>query len=296
MTILKSLPAVVLLHGDPSLLTGPFWTTWSLDASVALGVFALVAGYIFLTAPGRRTTEQPVSTGQRAAFLAGCLGLLIALGPPLEDWAGLLLAGHMTQHILLTMMAPPLLLLGTPAWLLRPLLRWSLVNRIGYLLTRPLVALVLPAAVFILWHMPALYDAALRFEPLHIVQHQMYIATAFLAWWPLVGPLPEWPRPATLAQCLYLFAQTLPGGLVGSFLSLAQTGLYPYYRDLPRMWGVSLGMDQQIAGLMMWVGASTVYLVLTAVVFFRWAAREEAKERGQTWSSTRSSEPRQDSS
>lgn len=278
---ISSLPTLLPLHGDPRNLSGPLWTTWRIDPSVALGLFGLIAGYVLLTAPGRRTAEQPVSGGQRAAFFGGCLALLLALGPPLEDWSGLLLAGHMLQHILLTMVAPPLLLLGTPAWLVRPLLRWRLVARLGYVLTRPLVALALASAVLIVWHLPTLYDAALRSQPLHIVMHQMYLATAFLAWWPIVGPLPEWPRPAPLARCLYLFGLTFAGSIVGSFLALSRSGLYPFYDDVPRMWGIGLIQDQQIAGLMMAVGTNAVYLLLTAVVFLRWAGEEEAKDRAQ---------------
>lgn len=279
MDILRSLPLVVPLHGDPWLLAGPLWTNWRLDPTVALGTFGLAVGYVVLTSPSRTGPGRRVGAGQRIAFLAGCLVLLLALGPPLEDWAGLLLAGHMLQHVLLTMVAPPLLLLGTPAWALRPMLRWPIVARAGYALTRPLVALVLSSAAFVVWHVPVLYDAALRSEPLHVVQHQTYLVTALLAWWPLVGPLPEWPRPAPPVQCLYLFGLTFSGSIVGSFLALSKTGLYPYYQTLPRMWGIDLIRDQQIAGLMMGVGANAVYLLLTAVVFLRWAGQEEAKER-----------------
>lgn len=286
MDVFRWPPVVVPLHGDPWLLTGPLWTNWKLDPTVALGVFGLAAGYVVLTSPRRTGPERPVTAGQRTAFLAGCLVLLLALGPPLEDWAALLLAGHMLQHVLLTMVAPPLLLLGTPAWVLRPLLRWPLVARAGYVLTRPLPALALSSGAFVLWHVPVLYDAALRSEPLHVVQHQTYLATAFLAWWPLVGPLPEWPRPAPLVQCLYLFGLTFSGSIVGVFLALAETGLYPYYQGVPRMWGIDLIRDQQIAGLMMGVGVNSVYLLLTAVVFLRWAGQEEAKERARPRSSS----------
>lgn len=272
-------PLTVLLHGDPRLLAPPLWSNWQLDPTVALGVFGLAAAYAVLTSSIRRGPERPVTAGQRTAFFAGCFALLLALGPPIEDWASLLLAGHMFQHVLLTMLAPPLLLLGTPAWLLRPVLRWPLAASAGYALTRPLVALVLSSAAFMVWHVPALYEASLQSQPVHVVQHLSFIATAVLAWWPLVGPLPEWPRPAPPVQCLYLFGLTLAGSIVGSFLALADTGLYPSYQGLPRMWGLDLIRDQQIAGLMMGVGANAIYLLLTAVVFLRWANQEDAKER-----------------
>jgi putative membrane protein len=186
----------------------------------------------------------------------------------------------MVQHILLTMLVPPLLLFGTPAWLLRPLLRWRLVDRLGYALTRAPVAFALAGLAFAIWHVPTLYDAALRSEPVHILEHQTYLATAILAWWPILGPLPEWPRLSPGLQVLYLAAQTLPGAVVGVFITSAEPGLYSEYEGLPRMWGLDLATDQQIAGLLMWVGANTIYLLLLTIVFFRWAGKEDAIARG----------------
>lgn len=275
-------PEPPLLHGDPWLLRAPLWTNWQIDPTVLLGVFALAAGYILAVGPlnERRpgAAERQVSRRQRIAFLSGCAALLLALGPPLEDWTGLLVSAHMAQHLILMFVVPPLLLYGTPAWLLRPVLRWPLVARTGYILTRPIVAYALSSLVVILWHLPALYEASLRSEPVHIVQHQLFLVTALLVWWPLLGPLPEWPRPSPLVQCVLLVALTFPGAIVGSFLTLGEPGYYPYYTTVPRMWGLDLATDQQIAGLAMWVGGSVIYLLLITIVFFRWAAREEASD------------------
>ena len=132
----------------------------------------------------------------------------------------------------------------------------------GYILTRPVVAFVLSSLVVILWHLPALYEASLRSEPVHVVQHQLFLITALLVWWPLLGSLPERPRPSPLGQCLLLFALTFPGAIIGSFLTLGEFGFDPYYTTVPRMWGLDLATDQQIAGLAMWVGGSVIYLLL----------------------------------
>lgn len=270
-------------HGDPWLLRPPFWTTWQFPPTVLLGVFALAAAYVLAVGPLNArppdAAARPVSRRQRISFLAGCAALLVALGPPLEDWAALLVSGHMAQHMILLFVVPPLLLYGTPPWLLEPLLRWPVVARAGYLLTRPVVAFALSSAVVILWHLPTLYEASLRSEPVHVVQHQLFLVTALLVWWPLLGPLPAWPRAAPLAQILLLVALTFPGGIVGSFLTLGKPGFYPTYTTVPRMWGIDLATDQQVAGLTMWVGVSVVYLLLLTVIFFRWAGREEAKDR-----------------
>ena len=282
---LNSLPILPPLHGGADLPTGPLRTHWYLEPTIGLGVFGLAVAYLLWVGPLNRrrpgADERPVTGGQIACFLGGCATLLVALGPPLDDWSDYyLLSAHMAQHLLLILLAPPLLLLGVPGWVLRPLLRWRLVARAGYLLTRAVPAFAISAIVMIVWHTPPFYDAALGSVPLHVLEHQLFLATGLLAWWPVVGPLPEWPRLALPLQCIYLFVQTLPGGVVGSILTLAEPGIYEHYRNAPR-WVMSLATDQEVAGLLMWVGASTVYLLLITVIFFRWAAQEDAKETRQ---------------
>ncbi len=257
MTLLPlSLAALPPRHADGPDPVGPLNSDWNLQPTVLLGLLALVAAYLAWTGPLNRrrpdATDRPVTSAQRTAFLAGALTLLVALGPPLDDWSDhYLLSAHMLQHLLLTLLAPPLLLLGTPAWLLRSLLRRPALGRIGYALTRPLVAFLVSNAVFVLWHVPVLYDAALAAEPLHVLEHALFLGTALLAWWPIVGPLPEWPRLSLPLQCLYFVAQTIPGGIVGSFITLAEPGLYRPYDTAPRIFGPGLRTDQEIAGLLM---------------------------------------------
>ncbi len=279
---LISLLVLPPLHGGAGLPTGPLNSHWYLEPTIGLGVFGVAIAYLLWVGPFNRrrpgSAERPVTGGQIACFLGGCATLLVALGPPMDDWSDYyLLSAHMVQHLLVILLAPPLLLLGLPAWVLRPLLRWRFVARTGYLLTRAIPAFAISSAVTIIWHTPVFYDAALGSVSLHALEHQLFLASALLAWWPVVGPLPEWPRLALPLQCLYLFLQTLPGGVVGSIITMAEPGLYEHYRNAPR-WGMSLATDQEVAGLLMWVGASTIYLSLITIVFFRWAAQEEAKE------------------
>lgn len=273
------------LHGDPWLLSGPWWTNWVLDAPIVVGIFALAAWYIWAMGPLNQrsagSASRPVTTGERTAFLAGCLVLLFALSAPLEDWAGLLLTAHMVQHVLLTLLVPPLILLGIPAWCYGPLVDRPWLRRIGYILTRPLVALLLSSFVFILWHFPDFYNLALLQEPVHIVQHGTYLATSFLAWWPILGKVPAWPRLQPLPMCLYLFGLTLAGGVVGAFISVGEAPMYGYYATVPRAWGIDVASDQQVAGLIMWLGVNTFYFALITIVFLTYATREEAKDRAR---------------
>ncbi|MFN8665176.1 MAG: cytochrome c oxidase assembly protein [Thermomicrobiales bacterium] len=273
---------VVPLHGDPRFLRPPFWSNWALDPQIVLGVFGLMACYVLLTGslnerrPG--AADRVVTIRQRISFVTGCVLLLVALGPPIEDWASLLVSGHMVQHLIIMFIVPPLLLYGTPAWLLEPVRRWPVVDRLGYWLTRPVVTFFISTLVIIAWHLPALYDLSLRVEPLHALQHMMYLVAFLLVWWSVLGPLPAWPRATPLMQALFVFALTLPGAIVGAFLTFGPVGYYPYYTNVPRMWGLDLAVDQQIAGLLMWVLGGALSLLLFTIIFLRWANAEDRKE------------------
>jgi putative membrane protein len=159
--------------------------------------------------------------------------------------------------------------------LLEPLTRNRITNTLGYWLTRPVVAFALANAVLVLWHMPVYFDAALLLQPVHVLEHGTLIGASLLAWWPVLGPLPQWPRLPLPLHSLYYFAMTLPGGIVGAFITFADPGLYSPYDTAPRIFGIDLATDQQAAGLLMWVAVSVIYLLLLTVSFFRWAARDE---------------------
>jgi putative membrane protein len=277
-----SLSDVVLLHTGGPYPNGWLHSDWRPEPTVILGVFAMIAAYLFWTGPRNRTAGgapiNPVSDRQRVAFIAGSLVLLVALNPPLDDWAdSYLLSAHMFQHLLLLFLVGPLWLIGMPDWLLRKLVWRTPISQIGYALTRPPIAFLVSNVIITIWHMPFAYDAALHSTPVHVVQHASFLFAALIAWWPVLGPLPEWPRLAKPMQCLYLFLTTIPGGIVGAFVTLAGPGLYDY-ENSPRIWGLDLATDQEIAGLMMWVLTSTIYLLIVTVIFFQWAAGEEAKE------------------
>jgi putative membrane protein len=277
------LPVLPVLHGSGGYPTGALNSNWRPEPQIVLGVFALLAAYLAWTGPLNRrrpdAAERPVTTKQRVAFITGCVITLIALGPPLADWADdYLLSAHMFQHMILIFVVAPLWLVGTPSWVLEPLTRMRVVSQIGSFITRPAVAFLLGNMVIAVWHLPAMYDYALRYEVVHALQHGSFIPAALLAWWPILSPLPQWPRLSRPLQCLYLFLQTIPGGLIGALITLSAPGIYGYYELAPRLWGIGLADDQEGAGLMMWVGGGLLYLGWITVIFFRWASDEEAKE------------------
>ncbi len=195
---------------------------------------------------------------------------------PLDEIGdGYLFSAHMLQHLLLALVAPPLLLLGTPAWLLRPLLRVAPIRRTLHVLTAPPAAFVLFNATFFIWHVPALYEETLHNEVIHIIEHLLFIATGMSNWWPILSPLPELPRVSPPAQILYLFLDGVPATVLGALIVFAATPLYPTYAAAPRVMGLEPITDQQLAGLVMWMLGGMIYLLALSLVFFTWLQREE---------------------
>ena len=255
---------------------------WPFYPSVVAGLLLVTAGYLLAITRWRERFpgSGPVDSGRVAAFLAGVACIAMALQTPIDTLSDdYLFSVHMVQHILLTLLGPPLLLYGTPGWLLRPLIRPRPVLMLGRVLTQPLVAFALFNVVFLAYHVPSVLDRVLASEPAHVVTHLLFIATAVINWWPVLGNLPELPRLPYPGQMLYLFLQTFPAQILGAILTFADSALYHHYQDTPRLWEyVTPLVDQQLGGLLMWVGGGTFYLGTFVVVFLRWAALNEAGE------------------
>jgi putative membrane protein len=244
---------------------------WDLHPSVLLGTAALAALYIAWG--GLRGVRRRV-----AAFFASLVVLLLALNGPMHNLSDrYLFCAHMVQHLVLTMLFPPLLLYGVPADMMRRLLRPRWLLRASRALTRPVPAAVVFVAPMALWHLPVFYEAALRHHPLHVVQHLVFLSTAVIVWWPILSPLPELPRAPYPVQMLYLFLLGIPLSIVGALITLAGRVLYPFYAEAPRVFpGFDALMDQQVGGLIMWVVGGLIFWVVMTVVWFRWSVRDEA--------------------
>jgi putative membrane protein len=142
----------------------------------------------------------------------------------------------MIQHMLLVFAMPPLLLYGTPGWMLRPLLRDPKLLQLGRALTRPTGAFATFNLILIAWHLPPLYNLAMEQHPFHILGHLLMMAGSVILWWPVLSPLDELPRAPYPIQMLYLFVVGLPMVMVAIFISMADGLLYPYYAGAPRIW------------------------------------------------------------
>jgi putative membrane protein len=253
-------------------------TTWNWDPSIWIGTGLFVGAYLGAIGPLRRRfrLSQPVKPAQATWFLAGAFVIFFALVSPLDDLGDeFLFSAHMVQHVLLALVAPPLLLLGTPGWLLRSLLRYPVVARTARILTMPLVAFTSFNIVFMVWHLPVLYEATLHDESVHIFEHLLFMATGVLNWWAILSPLPELPRLPPPAQIVYLFLDGVPMTVLSALIVFASAVLYPTYAAAPRIMDLSAMADQQIAGLIMWMPGGMIYLAALSIVFFAWLGREE---------------------
>jgi len=260
------------------------FSTLDLHLSVVLGTALLALVYFVGIGPLRRryALGPPATKSQIAWFVASCLLLLVALNGPLHHLSDYyLLSAHMLQHILLALIYPPMLLAGIPGWLLSPLLRVPVALRAGRFLTRPLVSYLLFTAILIGWHLPPAYQLALRDHNWHIVQHLMFLVSAVILWWPIVGPAPELPRLSYLWQIGYLFVLQIPMFSLGALIALAEHPLYPFYRLAPRVVpGLDWLTDQQYAGLLMWLPGHLILWLPMGILFFRWFASERDDATG----------------
>jgi len=256
---------------------------WRLDLSVLLGLLVLAEAYLLGVWPLRRRLAgaAPFPAVQATLFGCGLLTLFVALESPLDTLGDhYLFSMHMTQHLLLVLVVPPLLLSGTPRWLVSPLLKPAPVRWITLLLTAPATAFLLFNTVFALAHLPGVMALTLRNETAHIAEHLIFLATAVLTWWPVLGSAGQPRRLPYPLRMVYLFLQTLPCALVGALITLTGHVLYPNYAAAPRVWDLSPLQDQQIGGLIMWIGGSLYFFLAFTAVFFVWAARDEGELKG----------------
>lgn len=247
--------------------------SWPADpwllASLAITAVIYSRGWWIL-----RRHAQRWHAGQLVAFCSGLATIYLALASPVEAFAPLLLQVHMVQHVLLLMVAPPLIWLGAPMFpLLRglpepirtywvaPLLRNQRLRRFFDRLTQPVAALLLFTAATWLWHWPAAFELALRWPQWHYAEHVCFFATAMLFWFPIVGPYPSRLRWSNWILLPYLIGADVQNTVLSALLTFSRTLVYPYYSEVPRLGGLSALEDQHAAGVIMWVPGSIAYLV-----------------------------------
>jgi cytochrome c oxidase assembly factor CtaG len=236
------------------------FSSWSIPIVPSFGILLSLAFYLRGWVRLQFQVPDRFPVWRLLAFTGGLAAFFVAIASPLDAFAGLLLQVHMIQHLLLLMLAPPLILAGAPylpvlaglpRWFTRdvlgPFLVWEPVKRIGRVLFHPLFTGAAFAASNLLWHIPPLYELALSSPGWHQVEHFSFLFTGLLFWWPLVQPWPSrpvWPRWAMIP---YLLVADLQNTVLAAFLSFYDRVLYPSYERGPRLWGSSPLADHGLA-------------------------------------------------
>src|SRR5579864_2726307 len=201
---------------------------------------------------------------RRVALAGGVFSLWVAVGSPLAEMDHHLLIAHMAQHLLLMTVAAPLIVLGV-----RPIILWRGFNRLpafGTIVTHPVFCWLAGTAAVIGWHVPVLFEMGMRSRRWHEVEHMCFFVAGLLFWWPVIQPWPSrarWPR---WSIPLYLFLATLPCDALSAFLTFCGRVVYPHYLSSPQLFDISPLRDQELAGALMWVWVTFVYMVPAVVV------------------------------
>jgi putative copper resistance protein D len=264
---------------------------WSFDPLVWLPAIAvLVLWWAGVSRVNRDHPANPVARERTWAWVAGVFAILVALDSGLETYDTTLFSMHMVQHLLLTMVAPPLLLLAGPITLLlqasspETRRRWILPllhARLVRMLTFPPVTWVLFAAVMWASHFSELFNLALEDEWIHRLEHALFLGSALLFWWPAVGPDPSPWKLKPSARVLYVGLQMPQNTFLAIAILWASAPLYAHYVTTPRAWGPTPLEDQQAAGAIMWLGGDLLFLASVLLLVRLWMRAEDRRSVGE---------------
>ena len=253
-----------------------FLLSWKFEPTILIGVglaaFLYARGWYRLRHRGRGGLI--LKPWRAWCFAGGLVTVLLALVSPIATFDSVFFFMHMTEHVLLIMIAAPLIWLGAPMvptlWAFdRRTRRWlgelfhedHPVHRVFHFLTRPGVALAIFVLVLFGWHFPPLYDAAQGSTLVHELEHFMFFGSALLFWWPVIHPSGAQRRLSYGAAILYIFPAKIAGFVLGAGLTLSSEPYYQTFLSSPSIWGLDPLGDQQLGGLIMWVVGGLLYII-----------------------------------
>jgi cytochrome c oxidase assembly factor CtaG len=298
---LAAYPAMLIYAVPAHAHVGPHEAiyAWNWDPLI-LACLALTAVlYAFGLHRSRHGRARTISRWQMAAFWSGWIILTVALVSPVHKIGSALFSVHMGQHTLLMLVASPLMVMGRPliAFLWALPQRWR--ERVGRFFNRRQVAVIwrlisAPLAVWVahavalwMWHVPQFYSAALENESVHALQHSIFLVTALLFWWTLIHG--RYGRMGYGIAVLYVFTTAIHSGALGALLTLADRVWFPIHEGRTAAWHLSALEDQQLAGLLMWIPAGLVFIVIGLALVAAWLGESE---RRLAFSRTASLQPR----
>ena len=255
---------------------------WHVDPAVALPLALYAALYLWRFGVARREAGgRGAGPARLAAFAGAVLVLALALLSPLDELGErYLFSAHMVQHLLLGDIAPLLTLLALSRVIMRPATRRLVrVERALGRLAHPVVGLVTWLVLVYVWHVPALYEAALRDPVLHALEHASFFLAGVALWWPLVQPVPMRHRLSGPASLAYIGAAKLGLAALGLYLVWTSAVVYSFYAQAPRVTELSARFDQNVGGAIMMVEQSLVLVIFFCVMFVRMLTQSEEEQR-----------------
>jgi len=261
---------------------------WTFDPAVALPLAVAAISWLRIVARiDRAHPAHPVPRRRTVAFLGGLAAIAVALLSGIASYDTTLFTLHMVQHLLLTLVAAPLIALGAPiTTLLRaapPAIRRGLLlpilhSRVMRVLSFPVVSWLVFAGVMWGTHFSPIFDASLENPIIHDVEHVLYLGAGLLFWWPAVGLDPSPWRMAHPVRAMYVFLQMPQNTFLAVTILYSSVILYPHYASAARTWGPSVLEDQQIAGALMWITGDVLFLASLAAILGGWMLHEKAQE------------------
>lgn len=262
--------------------------------SFSISLALLLVGAAILYARGwfqfRAAGEHENSAWEPALFVSGLFLVWAALESPMAAMDHQLLTIHMVKHLLLMTVAPALILLASPVTtiarglpqpfvtrFLFPVLRWSVVRRLGGFVANPIVCWLAATSALIVWHIPGIFALALRSPVVHSIEHFSFVFVGFLFWWPVLQPGPAVAFQSRWLILLYLFLATLPCDILSAYLTFCDCVVYTNYLSMPWATTISVLRDQEFAGALMWTCVTIVYLVPASVLTVRLLAPDKKR-------------------
>lgn len=273
---------------------GRSWMGWCFDPPAIALLLATGISYGLAYLAVREQGRQFPPTRQVIAFFLGLASLALALLGPLDTWNDESLTAHMLQHLVLIQVSAPLLILGRPVQLFLRALPPARVKRILQLtvtrpwvrqtlnaLFSPLSVTALNAVALVFWHIPRFYDATLVNTTVHVIEHLCFLGTALLFWWVIVEPVPRHHKVAPVWALVMTFVIMVVGMTIGALLTLAPRLVYPFYAAARAPWGLTPLDDQQLAGVIMWVGGGLYYTIILLLLLARWLLAEDRHQAAE---------------
>ena len=270
------------LHVTP---TGP-WYAWHFHLDVITLCVGLLIAYWYAVTVWRPHIPDAgrVKRQQIAYYCSGVAVIYLAGGSPIHDLSeNWLLSVHMTQHLLFSLVAAPLLLAGVPTWLWEALLLRRAVLPVARVVLNPLVTIGFFNAVIVLTHLPEAMNFTLNHHWFHFFVHVIIMSSSLMMWWPVITNVPRLPHLTYPYQMAYLFVQSLIPAIVGSFITFSSSPVYSFYAQAPRIWGISAVEDQQIGAMVMKLIGSLILWSFIGVAFFKWYSQEQRESKGPAW-------------